>query len=294
MASWTAPTPAPGSVPRGQSTLLPLLEHERVGPGHFRGRQPDDDKLQIFGGQALAQALRAATLTVDPAFVPHSMHAYFLVKGDARTPVDFHVEDVRDGRSYVTREVRSSQHGRDILRLVASFHVVEQSFVEHEPPRRLPSHGGMSFVPTPDDVPLLQQWPGFRHPMEIRPVEAQRASVDGAVPTRQMWLRTDGDLGDDPALNACAVAYASDLSLLTTALVPHDLTPGPSGEVSLASLDHSMWFHRPFRGDAWLLHETDSPIAHGGRALTRGAVYDMSGRLVVSTAQEGAVRAPKR
>jgi len=280
---------------RSGSALLPLLDHARIGPRHFRGRQPDDEKLQVFGGQALAQALRAATLTVDPVFVPHSMHAYFLVKGDARAPIDFHVEDIRDGRSYVTREVRSSQHGRDILRLVASFHVVEESFVEHEPtPRMLQTESGMSSVPDPEDVPLLQQWPGFRHPMEIRPVEGRCATAEGGIPTRQMWLRADGDLGDDPALNACAVAYASDLSLLTTALLPHDLTPGPAGEVTLASLDHAMWFHRPFRGDDWLLHETDSPIAHGGRALTRGAVYDRSGRLLVSTAQEGAVRAPRR
>ncbi|MGE9809641.1 acyl-CoA thioesterase [Janibacter sp. G1551] len=284
--------PASSRTGQGASSLLPLLDHTRIGPRRFRGRQPEDEKRQVFGGQAIAQAFRAAAMTVDERFLPHSLHAYFLLTGDANIPIDFHVEDVRDGRSYVTRAVRASQHDRDILRLVASFHAAEESFVEHEPPAP-PGLGGSPAghhpVPPPDAVPELEQWPGFLHPMEIRPVVDDQGAAG-----RRMWLRADGDLGDDPVVHACAAAYASDLSLLTTALLPHGLTPGPAGDVVLASLDHAMWFHRPFRGDDWLLHETDSPIAHGGRAFTRGAVHDRSGRLVVSTAQEGVVRARRR
>jgi len=276
--------------------LLTLLDLEPIEVNIFRGNSPKERRQQVFGGQVAGQALVAAGRTVERGTV-HSLHAYFLRPGDPTTPILYEVDRIRDGRSFTTRRVVAIQHGQAIFNLSASFHVEEQS-IEHQVPQ-------LGEVPDPESLPTLPEllapiwdrvpdW--FRsRPIDLRYVESVPWVLrEGTRPPRQrMWIRADGSLPADPLLHACIVAYASDMSLLDTALMPHGLK-WSDAHVMGASLDHAMWFHRPFRADEWLLYEQVSPTATGARALSQGSIFARDGRLVVTVVQEGLLRATPR
>jgi len=277
--------------------LVQLLALERIEENIFRGQSQDLGWGTVFGGQVLGQALSAAAQTVPGDRLAHSLHAYFLRPGDVSRPVIYEVDRIRDGSSFTTRRVVAVQKGEAIFNLDASFQKHEQGF-EHADP--------MPSAPAPEDLqttqerltpfasrlpPLLRRRALGDRPFELRPVgdiddpvlPAPRAAL------RMVWLRAAAPLPDDPSLHRYLLAYASDWSFLSTALLPHGvtwLTPG----MQVASLDHAIWFHQPLRVDDWLLHVIDSPAAHGARGLVRGRVFTRDGRLVASTAQEGLIR----
>ena len=275
--------------------LLDLLDLEQIEVNIFRGRSPDETVQRVFGGQVAGQALVAAGRTVPDDRPVHSLHAYFIRPGDPAVPLVYSVDRVRDGRSFTTRRVAAVQHGRTIFTLSASFHRPEPG-LEHTTP--------MPQVPPPEDVrrnaerledvlrvPLPAHYRDS--PIDVRSVgplsvEAER---DPSLRTTQnlVWLRVDGDLPDDPLLHVCLMTYASDLTLLDTVLLGHGVS-WLDGHTSGASLDHAMWFHRPFRADQWLLYAQESPIAYGARGLARGEVFTAGGDLVVSVVQEGLIR----
>jgi acyl-CoA thioesterase II len=276
--------------------LLQLLRLERIEADLFRGQSQDLGWGSIFGGQVVGQALSAAAQTVEEARPVHSLHAYFLRQGDARAPVVYEVDRIRDGKSFTTRRVVAIQKGQPIFTLAASFQADEPGF-EHQ--ERMPS------VPGPDGLEseverarrVAARIPeSFRaqatadRPIEIRPVNPHDPlRPDRRAPTRHVWYRAAGPLPDEPAVHRYLLAYASDFHFLTTAMQPHGvswLTPG----MQVASLDHAMWFHRPFRLDDWILYSIESPSASGARGLVRGQFFDRAGNLVASCAQEGLVR----
>jgi acyl-CoA thioesterase II len=276
--------------------LITLLDLEPIEVNIFRGVSPKERRQQVFGGQVAGQALVAAGRTVEQGTV-HSLHAYFLRPGDPTVPILYEVDRIRDGRSFTTRRVVAIQHGQAIFNLSASFHVEEQS-IEHQTVQ-------MGEAPDPESLPTLPEllapiwdrvpdWYRSR-PIDIRYVESVPWVLrDGPRPARQrMWIRADGALPDDPLLHACIVAYASDMSLLDTALMPHGLK-WSDPNVMGASLDHAMWFHRPFRADEWLLYEQDSPTASGARALSHGSIFSADGRLALTVVQEGLLRTMPR
>jgi acyl-CoA thioesterase II len=275
--------------------LLDLLDLEQIEVNIFRGRSPDERVQRVFGGQVAGQALVAAGRTVPADRQVHSLHAYFIRPGDPSVPLVYTVEQVRDGRSFTTRRVSAVQHGRTIFTLSASFHVQETGITHADP---------MPQVPPPEEVERsvdrLERALGISLPAHFRdsPIDLRavgplsvEAERDPSLRTTRnlVWLRVDGELPDDPLLHVCLMTYASDLTLLDTVLLGHGLS-WYSGRVSGASLDHAMWFHRPFRADQWLLYAQDSPIACGARGLARGEVYTASGDLVVSVVQEGLIR----
>jgi acyl-CoA thioesterase-2 len=272
--------------------LVQLLDLEAIEVNIFRGISPDEDRQRVFGGQVAGQALVAAARTVEPGRSVHSLHAYFLRPGDPTVPILYEVDRIRDGRSFTTRRVVAIQHGKAIFNLQSSFQVPEEG-LEHQAP--------MPETPPPEDLPDFEERMGpyaealgdyFHRP---RPIDHRH--VDWNPPDRQeplppfqrVWLRADGNLPDDPVLHACVLTYASDMTVLDTALLPHG---GLWREATLfmASLDHAMWFHRPFRADEWLLYSQDSPSASGGRGLGRGTVHTRDGRLVATVVQEGLIR----
>lgn len=280
------------------SQLLDLLALEKIEENVFRGVSPADRVQRVFGGQVLGQALVAATRTVDPARHCHSFHAYFLRPGDPRVPILYQVDRSRDGGSFTSRRVVAIQHGAQIFTLAASFQGDEPGF-DHQ------SH--MPVVPPPEELedeqeallrrtdlpPGLLNWIGSERAFETRSVLGRGpADATGDRPARaavdHIWLRTRAPLPDDPALHRALLAFVSDISLLDTALLPH----GKSifSNVQVASLDHAMWFHRPFRADEWLLYVQDSPSASGARGFNRGSLYSRDGKLVASVAQEGLIR----
>jgi acyl-CoA thioesterase-2 len=254
--------------------LVDLLDLEPLEVNLFRGVSPDDHRQRVFGGQVAGQALVAAGRTVTQGTV-HSLHAYFLRPGDPSVPIIYDVDRIRDGRSFTTRRVVAIQHGRAIFNLSASFHVDEPG-PEHQ--------AAMPETPAPDE--LLQSHGSEERAIDMRPVPGQPAGC------ARVWLRADGHLPDDLLLHACVVAYASDLSLLDTTLSPHGLSIETApGRIMLASLDHALWFHRPFRADEWLLYDQDSPVSHGARAFARGSIFAArTGELAISVVQEGLVR----
>ncbi|HLN16972.1 MAG TPA: acyl-CoA thioesterase II [Acidimicrobiales bacterium] len=272
--------------------LVHLLDLEPIEVNIFRGTQPDEERQRVFGGQVAGQALMAAGRTVDHGRV-HSLHSYFLRPGDPAVPILYEVDRIRDGKSFTTRRVVAIQHGRAIFNLECSFHVDEEG-LDHQFP--------MPDVPAPEDLPtlperlapmreLLGDWFDRPHPIDQRYVGGlpwHHSEVE-AAPFQQLWIRADGELPADPLLHACVVTYASDLTLFDTILQPHDVRWDDVNFMG-ASLDHCMWFHRPFRADEWLLYDTDSPVAASARGLARGFLYDRSGRLVVSMVQEGLAR----
>ena len=277
--------------------LVEQLGLERIEADLFRGQSQDLGWGTVFGGQVLGQALSAAVQTVPSDRHVHSLHAYFLRPGAVDRPIVYEVDRIRDGSSFTTRRVVAVQNGKAIFNLAASFQKHEDGF-EHA--------DAMPEAPPPESMPTEREHiakyaarlPKFfrERALAERPFEMRQVNEDDdpflpeARPaSRMVWLRTTGKLPDDQALHCYLLAYASDYSFLTTALLPHGvswLTPG----MQVASLDHVMWFHQPFRVDEWLLHVVDSPSAHGARGLVRGRIFSQDGRLVASTAQEGLIR----
>lgn len=279
-----------GSMQTALDNVVALLDLEAIEVNIFRGRSPADDRQRIFGGQVAGQALVAAARTVDRGSV-HSLHAYFLRAGDPKAPVLYDVDRIRDGRSFTTRRVVAIQHGRAIFQLAASFHIAEEGYEHLEP---------MPEVPDPETLqpriqklqsadPALARYDRMQA-LDIRYVTANPFERTGPLPpTKRVWMRANGRLGDDPVLHTCVLTYASDLTLIDTALAPHGAS-SRDPEIMLASLDHAMWFHGPFRADEWLLYDQHTPAASGARGLATGRVFTRDGRLVASVVQEGLIR----
>jgi acyl-CoA thioesterase-2 len=276
--------------------LLALLDLEAIEVNIFRGGSPPASRQRVFGGQVAGQALVAASRTVEPEGVVHSLHAYFLRPGDTRIPILYEVERIRDGLSFVTRRVTAIQHGRAIFSLSASFQVPEDGF-DHS--ARMPD------VPDPESLPsILQQRreareerggeaiPDLDLPFDLRNCDWTPEDRKQPLPPYQrVWMKTTGALPANPVLHACALTYASDMTLLDTALLPHGLDL--EDNVFMATLDHAMWFHRPFRADEWLLYAQDTPSASGGRGFATGSVFTADGQLAVTVVQEGLLRPPR-
>ncbi|MBB5358477.1 acyl-CoA thioesterase-2 [Rhodanobacter sp. ANJX3] len=276
--------------------LVDLLHLERLEDNLFRGQSRDIGTQFVFGGQVLGQALAAAQNTVDPSREAHSLHAYFLRAGDIDAPIVYSVERTRDGGSFSSRRVVAIQHGQPILNGSISFQIPEKSF-EHQ--------SSMPDVPAPEDIepmqPLsadqlaklpvkLQRWLGVDSPIEFRHVWPQdRLNPVKRPPIQHIWFRVAAPVDDTPALHRALLAYASDFNLIGTATLPHGISYY-THNVQMASLDHALWFHRPFRADEWLLYSFDSPTAQGARGFARGQIFSRDGRLVASTAQEGLIR----
>lgn len=277
--------------------LLDLLDLEPIEVHIFRGRNRPLASPRVFGGQVLAQALVAAGRSVDADRLCHSLHAYFILPGDIAAPIVYEVEKLRDGGSFTTRRVTAIQHGRPIFNASFSFHRAEPG-LDHQaeaaadvpPPDGLTPERDLAIgiadrLPEPLRTVLTRE-----RPIDFRPVDPADPLRPSPRDARSAtWLRTTGSLPDDPLVHQALLAYASDWGLLATALLPHGRSVF-DGTIQAASLDHAIWFHRPFRADSWLLYAMDAPTAAGARAFTRGAVTDAEGRLVASTAQEGLIR----
>ena len=278
--------------------LLTLLELEQLEVNLFRGESRDIGSPQVFGGQVLGQALSAASATVEGRIV-HSLHAYFLRRGDFNAPIVYQVDRSLDGHSFSNRRVVAIQHGQQIFNMTASFQVQEDGF-EHQI--------NMPAVPRPEDLPdssvppmefqarlpeRMRRFLEQPRPFEFRSV--QKIDYLGPRredPTRQVWFRAVGRLPDDEKLHRCLLAYVSDYFLLDTATLPHGVE-FLHNTLTMASIDHAMWFHRPLRVDEWLLYAVESPSASGARGFARAGLFGLDGRLVASTAQEGLVRIKK-
>jgi len=278
--------------------LLQILDLERLEVNLFRGRSPQVGWQRVFGGQVIGQALVAACRTVEDR-PPHSLHAYFLLPGDPKVPIIYDVDRIRDGKSFTTRRVIAIQHGQPIFSMSVSFHADEPGF-SHQ--AKMPDVPGPDDLPSESDVrervlPMMpdpvRRYYERERPIELRPVEYERylgKKIDDA--RFNVWIRATQKLPDDPAIHQCVLAYASDMTLLDSALLPHGRTVFER-EIMAASLDHALWLHRPFRADDWLLYAQDSPSAHGGRGFARGLIFTRDGTLVASVAQEGLIR-PRR
>ena len=273
-----------------------LLDLEPIEVNMFRGVSPDEERQRVFGGQVAGQALVAAARTVEAGRSVHSLHAYFLRPGDPHVPILYEVDRIRDGRSFTTRRVVAIQHGKAIFNLQSSFQVQEQG-LEHEAP--------MPEAPAPETLPdfatrmapyadAMGPWFHRPRPIDTRHVDSNPPDRKKPLPPhQQVWLRADGTLPDDPVLHACVLTYASDMTLLDTALRPHGGS-WDDEDLFMASLDHAMWFHRPFRADEWLLYDQDTPSASGGRGLGRGSLFTAAGHLAVTVVQEGLIRVVRR
>lgn len=269
-------------------SLIDLLDLESIEVNIFRGVSPDEDRQRIFGGQVAGQALVAAARTVDDERPVHSLHAYFLRPGDPAVPVLYEVDRIRDGRSFTTRRVVAIQHGRAIFHMSASFHVSEPGYQHSDP---MPNVIGPENLPTREErfaaAGLDDRWgPSAIDMRYVTTDPLQR--TDAEPPTQQVWLRTNGELPDGLVLHTCLLTYASDMTLLDSSLLPHGRPP--EGELMMASLDHAMWFHGPFRADEWLLYDQHTPSASGGRGLATGRVFTRDGRLIANVVQEGLIR----
>lgn len=278
-----------GAVRDPVAALVDLLDLEAIEVNIFRGSSPDDKRQRIFGGQVAGQAMVAAARTVDEDRPVHSLHAYFLRPGDPARPVLYEVDRIRDGRSFTTRRVVAIQHGRAIFNMSASFQVSEPGF-EHADP--------MPDAPDPESLPSRAERfaiarmadPSPMSALDIRYATNDPFNRSGPLPPlQQVWFRTTGPLGDDPLLHTCLLTYASDMTLLDTTLMPHG-SGAADDSVMMASLDHAMWFHGPFRADEWLLYDQRTPAASGARGLATGRVFTRDGRLVASVVQEGLIR----
>ena len=275
--------------------LLELLDLEKIEENIYRGQQPDEDRQRVFGGQVAGQALVAATRTVDAERHVHSLHAYFLRPGDPSIPILYEVDRIRDGKSFTTRRVVAVQHGKAIFNLQASFHAAEDG---------LDFSVAMPDAPEPTSLPTFKErmapyaeqmgdWYHRPRPIDMRYVD--QPLPDSPAPeepqiSQRVWMRADGTLPDDDGtLHACVVTYASDMTLLDTTLLPHRIR-WTGNQIQMASLDHAMWFHRPFRADEWLLYAQDTTSTSSSRGLARGLIFDTDGRVVVSVMQEGLIR----
>jgi acyl-CoA thioesterase II len=275
--------------------LIKVMTLERIEINLFRGESRDIGSPQVFGGQVLGQALVAATATAENRKV-HSLHAYFLRRGDFDSPIVYEVDRAWDGKHFSTRRVVAIQHGQQIFNLSASFQLPE-SGLDHQI--------AMPAVPLPEAQPDMESQhraalanapPAMRRILEqkrpfetkpVQPIEFNR--VEKSPPLKYVWFRAVDKLPDDEALHRCLLAYVSDFHLLDTALKPHAVSMA-SGKLTVASIDHAMWFHRSVRVDDWLLYAIDSPSASGARGFTRGSVFARDGRLVASVSQEGLIR----
>ncbi|QKK02834.1 MAG: acyl-CoA thioesterase II [Pseudomonadota bacterium] len=275
--------------------VIGLLHLERLEDNLFRGESRDIGAPQVFGGQVLGQALSAAHRTVEARF-PHSLHAYFLRPGDFNEPVVYQVERSRDGGSYSNRRVVAIQHGRPILNLAASFHIDENGF-DHQVgmPQVAGPEGLTKSIDIQDSIidrvpEKMRRLLAHRPPLEFRPVELPKfIDPEARAPKKHVWMRAWDRLPDDPELHRNLLTYVSDYELLGTATLPHEMDFS-TRPVQMASIDHALWFHRPFRVDEWLLYACDSPTSHGGRGFSRGQFFARTGELVASTAQEGVIR----
>jgi acyl-CoA thioesterase II len=277
--------------------LLKLLDIEQLEDTLFRGLSPDTSVQRVFGGQVAGQALVAGGRTVDHHRRVHSLHAYFLHAGDPAVPLIYQVDVTRDTRTMSTRRVTAVQHGRAVFVLTASFMLPEQG-VEHQDP--MPPAPDPDALPTFEQrwAPLAEKFPYRRRqprPIDLRyaddpwPIAAMKGETTPRPPDSQVWFRAAGTLPDDPLLHVCVLAYASDMTLLDSVLLPHGIDFS-DGTAFIASLDHAMWFHGEFRADEWLLYDQHSPWAGGARGLGTGRIYTHGGRLICSVVQEGLVR----
>ena len=289
-------------MPSAVQEVLDILDLEPLEVNLFRGRSPQSRWQRVFGGQVIGQALVAACRTVEDvtARPPHSLHAYFLLGGDPKVPIIYEVDRIRDGKSFTTRNVKAIQHGHAIFSMSVSFHLAEPGLTHQV---KMPE------VPKPDELPsdeelkdriypLLPE-PARRYyererPIEFRPVEFSRYLGEKSENGRfDIWIRATGRLPDEPAIHQCVLAYASDMMLLDAALIPHGRSVF-SEDIMAASLDHALWFHRPFRADEWLLYAQDSPSLADSRGFSRGLIFASDGTLVASVAQEGLLRQRRR
>jgi len=275
--------------------LVRLLDLEALGDDRFSGISPPDGPQRVFGGQVAGQALVAAGRTVDPGRQVHSLHGYFVRPGDPTVPIIYAVERIRDGRSFSVRRSVAYQQDKVIFFMSASFHREEEGLDHHE--------AAPTDVPPPDEVPTVAErlakyperagiWSTIPRPIDVRYVGEPGWVPAGdrpAEPRQRVWMRIDGKLPDDPLLHACALTFASDMTLLDAVLSTHGAVWGPGGFVG-ASLDHAMWFHRSFRADEWFLYDSLSPSASGARGLATGRMFTQSGRHIATAVQEGLLR----
>jgi acyl-CoA thioesterase-2 len=276
--------------------LLTLLKLQKLGENTFRGESKDIGTPQVFGGQVLAQALAAAAQTVDDKRRPHSLHAYFLRRGDVNTPIDYEIDRARDGASFSNRRIVAEQNGRQIFHMAASFQRIEPG-VEHQAEMPdVPGPEGLAdrFHVEPDVLvqlhEKLQAYLSRKRPFMVRPVhQPDFLNPEKMEPVKHVWIRAVDALPDDPLLHQLLLAYVSDYELLGTATLPHGIS-FTSSNTQMASLDHALWFHREFRIDQWLLFSFDSPNTAGARGLARSMVFTEQGELVASSAQEGLIR----
>ncbi|MFG1606358.1 acyl-CoA thioesterase [Actinoplanes sp. NPDC049265] len=275
--------------------LLQLLDLKQIDAATFSGESPQTGAQRVFGGQVAGQALVAAGRTVPSDRLVHSLHGYFVRPGDPTVPIEFHVETIRDGRSFSVRRSTAQQHGRTIFFMSASFQVHEEG-LDHP---STPPAG----IPAPADVATMHDWvqryPEREAAFNAAPqaIDLRYVGVPGWVPPgdrepnaeQRVWMRINGTLPDDPLIHACALTYASDLSLLDAVLSTHGEVWGPGGVIG-ASLDHALWFHRPFRADEWFLYDCTSPSASGARGLASGRMFTESGTHIATAVQEGLLR----
>jgi acyl-CoA thioesterase-2 len=282
-------------MPGAIETLLSILDLEPLEHNLFRGMSPQSGSQRVFGGQVIGQALVAAARTVDGR-AAHSLHAYFMLPGDPKVPILYEVDRIRDGHSFNTRRVVAIQHGKAIFSMSASFQVEEEGLDHQIPmpsvpaPEDLPSHSEIleKYLETAQDS-VRRYWQRERL-IELRPVDLRHyLGREKLPPANNVWVRATGKLPDDPDIHRCVLAYASDMTLLDTSLFAHGRGVFDT-DLQAASLDHAMWFHRPFRADEWLLYSEDSPSASGARGFNRGSLFARDGRLVASVAQEGLIR----
>ncbi|MCI2282134.1 acyl-CoA thioesterase II [Colwellia sp. MSW7] len=276
--------------------LLSLLKLEAIEQGIYRGQSQDLGFKALFGGQVMGQALSAAQETISADRFVHSLHSYFLRAGDASKPVVYEVEDIRNGASFSTRRVQAIQNGKAIFYMTASFQKPEEGFNHQD---SMPTVPGPEGIPSYSDFIIKNQNAlprGMREkflaekPIEIRPIQQYNwLKPEKTDSTYQIWFKTNGSLPDDLRNHSCMLAYASDFHFLPASLLPHGAAHWlPNFQI--ATVDHAMWFHRPFRFDDWLLYCIDSPSAGNGRGLVRGQIFNREGELVASTMQEGVIR----
>lgn len=276
-------------------TLVSILDLEPLEHNLFRGRSPQVGWQRVFGGQVIGQAVIAAARTVEDRVV-HSLHCYFMRPGDPEVPIIYEVDRIRDGKSFATRRVVAIQHGKAIFSMAASFQTPEEG-LDHQiampdvpKPEDLPSEADLKALFLKDaPEPVRRYWQRAR-PIEVRPVDLRHyVSREPLDPIQNVWIKATDTLPDDPDIHRAVLAYASDMTLLDTALFAHGRLIFDR-DMQVASLDHSLWLHRPFRADEWMLYAEDSPSASGARGFTRGSLFSRDGVLIASVAQEGLIR----
>lgn len=289
----TDAAPSPESLARG---LVDLLDVEEIDVGLFRGRRQPGGEGRVFGGQVIAQALQAAQRSTDAPKRAHSLHAYFMRPGDENFPIIYRVVRDFDGRSFATRRVIAMQQGKPILNLAASFQVPEEGLAHQNtmpdvpPPEALRSDADLNREIAKEAPERFQRFLLRARSIEIRQVDPRRwLAPEKRTPTDALWFRAVASLGDDPDVHRAALAYASDMMLLGTSMLPHGVS-WMTGDLQSASLDHALWLHEDFRADDWLLYATDSPWSGHSRGFNRGSIFSRDGRLVASVAQEGLIR----